>query len=128
MKSSENLKNAPLLITRSNDEYMLNECSKKVWFVIELCETIKVTRFELENHELYAGTPEMFSISVAHKYSPNSKDWTELGNFTSKGEKKTVEIFENPEKNVFGKFVKVNIRSNYGDEHYCTLTSFRFDI
>ena len=126
MKFSDDAKNAHHLISRSNDEYLLSECSKQVWFTIELCETIKVVRFELENHELYAGSPRELGISVATKYSTSARNWVALGNFTSTGQKKAAESFENPRGNVFGKFVRVEILSYYGEEHYCTLTSLRY--
>jgi len=125
VKHSGGAKNAAHLISRSEDEYVLNECSHQLWFIIELCETIKIVRFETENYELYSGSPHQLQISVAHKFSVNGKNWFPLGIFNSSGERKVVEQFTSPAANVFGKFVKVEVLSNYGDEHFCTMTSFR---
>ena len=82
---------------------------------------------EVENHELYSGSPQHLRVSAALKFSApaDSKAWQPLGNFTSAGEKKLVEIFQPLNNNTFGKFVRVEILSNRGDEHFCTLTSFR---
>ena len=44
VKHSGGAKNAAHLISRSEDEYVLNECSHQLWFIIELCETIKIVR------------------------------------------------------------------------------------
>jgi hypothetical protein len=48
-----------------------------------------------------------------------------LGEFTSTGEKKTAEVFQPDKNDTFGKFVKVEIKTNHGEEHFCTLTAFR---
>jgi len=121
--SSNAIQNVAHAISRSKDEYMLSECAKSVWFTIELCETINILRFELENHELYSGSLQMFRMSAAHKFT--SKSWQDLGNFTSTGNKKFVETFYPANNETFGRFVNVEILTNHGDEHFCTLTSFR---
>ena len=43
-RSSESIKHAHHLINRNEDEYLLYPCQDKPFFVIELCETIKVIR------------------------------------------------------------------------------------
>ena len=80
----------------------------------------------MENHELYSGSPRRLDIRVAHKYSAApSKNWFALGLFNSTGERKAVEQFAVPGRDVFGKYVRLEVLDNYGDEHYCTMTSFR---
>ena len=45
VKSSDNVKHPHHLITRNADEYLLYSCQDASYFVIELCETIKVIRY-----------------------------------------------------------------------------------
>jgi len=45
------------ILLESKDDYMLNSCSNKIWFSIELCEAIKITSFELANLELFSNVP-----------------------------------------------------------------------
>jgi hypothetical protein len=104
---------------------MLTECDKPVWFVLELCETIKLLRFETDNYELYSGGPKLLSVSVADKYSSHRRDWLHIGNFTVSGHKKMAEAFGNFSAEVFARFVWVDVLANYDEEHYCTMTSFR---
>jgi hypothetical protein len=104
---------------------MLTECDKPVWFVLELCETIKILRFETDNYELYSGGPKLLSVSVADKHSSHRRDWLHIGNFTLSGHKKMAEAFRNSSAEVFARFVWVDVLANYDEEHYCTMTSFR---
>ena len=131
VRASADINNPAHVIKKSRDEYLLTECNKPVWFVIELCETIKILRLETDNYELYSGGPKRLSVSVADKYSSQQRDWLHLGNFTTSGHKKVVETFTNFSATVFARFVWVDVLANYEEEeeeeehHYCTMTSFR---
>ena len=46
------------ILSENKDEYMLNACSRRVWFIIELCEPIQITNFELANFELFSNVPK----------------------------------------------------------------------
>jgi hypothetical protein len=128
VKASQHIQNPGHVIRRSRDEYMLTECRNHAWFIIELCETVKIVRFETDNYELYAGGAKLISVSVADKYSPHRRDWVHLGNFTLSGHKKQAERLGDLSATVFGRFVWVEVLANSHDEeeqHYCTMTSFR---
>lgn len=125
IKSSSNLKHPNHIINKNNDEYMLNECKEETYFIIELCETIKVIRFELDNFELYSGTPKNFTIRTIDKYNNNRDEWIVSGNFEASSEKMEPQNFSDLEIKSFGKFIRVDINSFHGTEHFCTLTSFR---
>eukprot|EP00092_Neocalanus_flemingeri_P003321 GFUD01003557.1.p1 GENE.GFUD01003557.1~~GFUD01003557.1.p1 ORF type:complete len:644 (+),score=186.12 GFUD01003557.1:81-2012(+) len=125
IKSSSNLKHPNHLINKNNDEYMMNECKDETYFIIELCEIIKVIRFELDNFELYSGTPKNFTVRTIDKYNNNLKAWTIMGNFEASSEKMEVQNFSDFEIKPFGKFIRVDINSFHGTEHFCTLTSLR---
>jgi len=49
------------ILLESKDDYMLNSCSNKIWFSIELCEPIKINTFELANLELFSNVPRYFN-------------------------------------------------------------------
>ena len=46
------------ILSENKDEYMLNACSRRVWFIIELCEPVQITNFELANFELFSNVPK----------------------------------------------------------------------
>jgi len=125
IKSSPSLKHPQHLINKNQDEYMLMECNDQNFFIIELCETIKVMRFELDNFELYSGAARNFTVRAVDKYSNNLKDWSVIGNFEASSDKMGVQNFFDFELKLFGKFVRVDINSYHGSEHFCTMTSFR---
>ena len=125
IKSSPSLKHPQHLINKNQDEYMLMECNDQNFFIIELCETIKVMRFELDNFELYSGAARNFTVRAVDKYSNNLKDWNVIGNFEASSDKMGVQNFFDFELKLFGKFVRVDINSYHGSEHFCTMTSFR---
>ena len=125
VKSSPSLKHPQHLINKNQDEYMLMECHDQNFFIIELCETIKVMRFELDNFELYSGAARNFTVRTVDKYSNILKDWVEIGQFEASSDKMDVQNFFDFELKVFGKFIRVDINSYHGSEHFCTMTSFR---
>jgi len=125
IKSSPSLKHPQHLINKNQDEYMLMECNDQNFFIIELCETIKVMRFELDNFELYSGAARNFTVRTVDKYSNNLKDWNVIGNFEASSDKMGVQNFFDFELKLFGKFIRVDINSYHGSEHFCTMTSFR---
>jgi len=125
IKSSDSLKHPQNLISKNQDEYMLTECKDSTFFTIELCETIKVMRFEIDNFELYSGTVRNFTVRTVDKYSNNLKDWIVIGNFEASSYKMEMQTFSDFDLKAFGKFIRVDINSHYGTEHYCTMTSFR---
>jgi len=125
IKSSKNLKHPNHIINKNNDEYMLFECIEETFFTIELCETIKVIRFELDNFELYSGTPKNFTVRTIDKYSNNINQWIVIGNFEASSDKMEAQNFSDLKIKSFGKFIRVDVNSFHGTEHFCTLTSFR---
>lgn len=125
VRSSDNVKHPHHLITRNADEYLLYSCQESSYFVIELCETIKMIRFELDNYELYSGTVGRFSVRMADKFSNNLEDWVSVGSFEAGPDKMEVQHFTDIPIKSFGKFIRVDLETFHGSEHYCTLTSFR---
>lgn len=108
-------------ILYNSEEYKLNPCTSRIWFVVELCEGIQPKRIEIANYELYSSSLKDFTLAVSDRYP--SRDWTYIGKFTGKDEK-TIQSFD-VDTEIFGKYVKVEIKSHYGSEHYCPISLFR---
>ncbi|XP_069674150.1 SUN domain-containing ossification factor isoform X2 [Periplaneta americana] len=109
------------IISPSRDEYVLNACSNRFWFVVELCEAIQAKKIELANFELFSSSPRDFSVSLSDRFP--SRDWRSVGHFTAKDER-DIQSF-NLDPHLFGKFIKVELHSHYGSEHYCPISLFR---
>ncbi len=110
------------IITPSRDEYMLNKCTDKAWFIIELCESIKATKIEIANFELYSSVPNEFRVLMGNVVNGREKDWGLFGHFHAEDDR-SVQSFSSP--GVFGKFVKVEVLSHHGHEHYCPISLFK---
>ncbi|KAI4464893.1 membrane protein ch1 related [Holotrichia oblita] len=109
------------VLSSSRDEYMLNACTNRVWFIVELCEAVQAKKIDLANFELFSSLPKEFSIYVSDRFP--SRDWLNVGHFTAK-EERDVQTFDlHPQ--LFGKFVKFEMHSHYGSEHFCPISLFR---
>ncbi|XP_043215066.1 mucin-1-like, partial [Amphibalanus amphitrite] len=109
------------VLSPGRDEYMLNSCDTRVWFVIELCEGIQASRLELSNDELYSSSPREFAVYLTDRYP--TREWNKVGQFTAES-RRGPQSFHLPTV-VFGKFVKVEILSHYGSHYYCTVSNVR---
>ncbi|XP_019888596.1 SUN domain-containing ossification factor isoform X2 [Ooceraea biroi] len=109
------------VLVSTRDEYMLNACTSRVWFVVELCEAIQAKKIELANFELFSSSPKDFSVYVSDRYP--TKDWSPVGQFTAKDIKDIQSFALHP--HFFGKFIKIELQSHYGSEHFCPVSLFR---
>ncbi|XP_061514155.1 SUN domain-containing ossification factor isoform X1 [Anopheles gambiae] len=109
------------VLTAPKDEYLLNPCTSKIWFVVELCEPVQAERIELANFELFSSSPKEFSVSVSNRFP--TRDWANVGQFTAKDERDVQSFLLHP--HLFGKFVRVEILSHYNQEHFCPVSLFR---
>ncbi|KAH6945690.1 hypothetical protein HPB50_009624 [Hyalomma asiaticum] len=109
------------VLNEQMDEYMLNPCKAKIWFVIELCEMIQVSQVDIANFELFSSMPKEFAVLMSDRYP--TRDWTPLGIFTAL-DQKSVQSFE-LHSEAYGKYIKVELLSRYGSEHYCPLSLVR---
>ncbi|XP_051003648.1 SUN domain-containing ossification factor isoform X2 [Acomys russatus] len=121
-------KSTSAILIENMDLYMLNPCSTKIWFVIELCEPIQVKQFDIANYELFSSTPKDFLVSISDRY-PTSK-WIKLGTFHGRDER-NVQSFPLDEQmyakyvKMFIKYIKVELVSHFGSEHFCPLSLIR---
>ena len=101
---------------------MLNKCSDKAWFVVELCESIKAFRLELANFELYSSVPNEFRVTMGNSYPARSeKDWAVFGHFNAEDDR-SVQTFASPE-GVFGKYAKVGYNNFYQYQYHVIYVS-----
>lgn len=110
------------ILSESQDEYMLNPCNAKIWFIVELCEAIKLSSVEVANYELYSSTFRDFLIYGSGHYP--TRDWQLVGNFTA-NDIKQVQVFPFAGEVEFRKFIKIEILSHHGTEHFCPFSLVR---
>ncbi|KAG7487717.1 hypothetical protein MATL_G00026530 [Megalops atlanticus] len=121
-------KSTSAILMENMDLYMLNPCSNKIWFVIELCEPIQVKQLDIANFELFSSTPKDFLVSISDRYPTNK--WIKLGTFHARDER-TVQSFPLDEQlyakyvKMFIKYIKVELISHFGSEHFCPLSLIR---
>uniref|UniRef100_A0A8C6LXR5 SUN domain containing ossification factor n=1 Tax=Nothobranchius furzeri TaxID=105023 RepID=A0A8C6LXR5_NOTFU len=118
-------KSTSSILKENMDMYMLNPCSTKVWFIIELCEPIQLKQLDIANFELFSSTPKDFLVSISDRYPTNK--WLKLGTFHARDER-TVQSFPLDEHlyakyvKMFTKYIKVELLSHFGSEHFCPLS------
>ncbi|WKY17130.1 hypothetical protein Q1695_001615 [Nippostrongylus brasiliensis] len=110
-----------ILNEKEKDEYMRNPCekAKNKFVVVELCETIQPRSIELANYELFSSGPKTIRLWSAERFPTG--EWqllTELNAVDSR----QIQQFPVPTNGVYVKFMKVELVSHYGNEHYCTLS------
>nr|XP_057924640.1 SUN domain-containing ossification factor-like isoform X2 [Doryrhamphus excisus] len=121
-------KSTSAILKENMDLYMLNPCSHKIWFIIELCEPVQVKQLDIANFELFSSTPKDFLVSISDRYPTNK--WLKLGTFHARDER-TVQSFPLDEHlyakyvKMFTKYIKVELLSHFGSEHFCPLSLIR---
>eukprot|EP00064_Thunnus_orientalis_P013008 superscaffoldBa00002063_g13045 len=121
-------KSTSAILKENMDMYMLNPCSNKIWFIIELCEPIQLKQLDIANFELFSSTPKDFLVSISDRYPTNK--WLKLGTFHARDER-TVQSFPLDEHlyakyvKMFTKYIKVELVSHFGSEHFCPLSLIR---
>lgn len=150
LSSNPESSNPSHVLTESRDDYMLNSCSNKIWFIIELCEPIKLNEIEIANFELFSNTPKQFSIYASERYP--TKNWTKnfIGTYDaapvrsiqlfnikksnnfhqssgsgSRQDNNNSEVLSNGIHDIYIKYIKFEMLSHYGSEHYCPLSLVR---
>ena len=76
---------------------------------------------EIANFELFSSSPKDFRVYISDRYP--TRDWALLGHFVASDER-SIQNFP-VQQRLFGKFVKVELVSHYGKEHFCPISLFR---
>ncbi|XP_014681237.1 PREDICTED: SUN domain-containing ossification factor-like isoform X2 [Priapulus caudatus] len=109
------------ILIENRDQYMLNPCRAHIWFVVELCDPIQLKLLEMANYELFSSLPEKFQVYTSDRYP--TRDWHNVGVFTGK-DVRNLQAFPTDEQ-VFAKYIKIEMLSHFGSEHYCPLSILR---
>ncbi|CAN0174369.1 unnamed protein product [Lampetra fluviatilis] len=116
------------ILMENKDLYMLNPCSAKIWFVIELCEPVQVKQIDIGNLELFSSTPRDFVVSISDRYP--IREWVKVGTLHARDER-IIQSFPLHQKmyamflKMFTKYVKVELVSHHGSEHFCPISLIR---
>lgn len=78
-------------------------------------------QIDLANFELFSSSPREFSVFVSDRFP--TRDWHNVGHFVAEDER-TIQSF-NLHPHLFGKFIKVELHSHFGSEHFCPISLFR---
>lgn len=112
---------ASSILSPNRDEYMLNTCNSRIWFVVELCEALQAQKIELANFELFSSTPKDIAVYFSDRFP--TRDWASVGQFTAQDIRDVQSFDLYPQ--IFGKFIKVEMLSHHGSEHYCPISLFK---
>ncbi|XP_071529628.1 SUN domain-containing ossification factor [Panulirus ornatus] len=113
---------ASKVIQSNKDEYLLNKCRDKTWFIIELCESIRPQMFDIANFELFSNLPKDIHVFGSHRYP--TRDWTSLSRVMGQEANRGVQSFPITTEDFF-KYIKVEVLSHYGSEFFCPISLFR---
>lgn len=80
-----------------------------------------IFQIDLANFELFSSPPRDFSVSLSDRFP--TRDWRSVGHFTAQNQR-DMQSF-NLDPHLLGKFIKVELHSHYGSEHYCPISLFR---
>lgn len=113
-----------VLNEKEADDYMRNPCERAQhkWIIFELCETIQPTRLEIANFELFSSSPRDVRILGSERYPSN--DWILLGELLA-DDTRSIQSFPLTANRVYIKFIRLELLTHYGREHYCTLSLVR---
>jgi len=110
------------ILDEDKDYYMLNPCTANIWFVIELCEPIQVRQIQMANYELFSSPAKNFNIYISERYP--ARDWRLLGSFEASNNRE-LQTFEPAQELMFAKYVKFEMKSHFGSEHFCPISIIR---
>ncbi|XP_057190424.1 SUN domain-containing ossification factor-like [Triplophysa rosa] len=128
LSSNPEAKSTSAVLMDNMDMYMLNPCNNKIWIIIELCQPIQVKQLDIANFEIFSSNPRDFLVSISDRYPTNK--WVKLGTFHARDER-TIQSFPLNEHmfakhtKMFTKYMKVELLSHFGSEHFCPLSMVR---
>lgn len=113
-----------VLNDKERDDYMRNPCERaqNKFLIVELCETVQPTSLEIANFELFSSGPKDIRVSVSERYP--TAEWAEVGVFEAQ-DTREIQSFEVQARGHYAKFLKLELLSHHGKEHYCTLSTVR---
>jgi len=107
------------LLNDDDDKYFMSPCSDPTFVVVGLSEDCIVQQLIISNYERYSSTVKDFLLLGSQAYP--TKEWMVLGNFTA-ADMQGEQSFDMQARKVWVRYVKLQWRSHYRDEYYCTMT------
>lgn len=120
--ANQEAQNPSFMLIENKDQYMINPCKVKKVFTVELCESVQVQAIDIGNLELFSSLPQSFDVHVSDRFP--SKEWKALGRFHARDER-NIQTFQVEDSLIFAKYIKIEMLSHYGQEHYCPLSILR---
>ena len=112
------------LLSGDRDRYAIVECAEPAkWVVIGLSEDILVKRVVLAHYERYSSHVKDFALYASTTATGATAHWRDLGNFSAAlGHRE--QAFDVPTP-AWARYVKFQILSHHGNEHYCTVSQIK---
>jgi hypothetical protein len=117
--SNKEAKNPTAILLNAKDAYLLSPCSTDIFVEFELCQDILVRGITLANFEYFSSMFKDFELFGSSNYPA---DWRLLGSYVAKNSRDR-QYFNVREPIIWVKYIKIVIKSHYGNEYYCPLTS-----
>lgn len=134
INSSKRSKHISEILIDNPDTYALFPCIKSksppLWFIIQLCEPIRIQSVYLSNMELFSSYVKTFRISVTnHELTSNDGQWSQLEeNFTvANGVKSQLFILENLNiaSDLYTRYIRVEIIEHHDLSFFCPISTFK---
>ncbi len=119
LSKNNEAKGSKHLLNDDDDKYFMSPCSEPTFVVIGLSEDCIVQQVILSNYERYSSTVKDFLVLGSQSYP--TKEWMVLGNFTA-ADVQGEQTFDMQARKVWVRYIKLQWRSHYRDEYYCTMT------
>jgi hypothetical protein len=115
------------LLNDDRDKCLLNVCNKNQphYVVFELSQEILLDSIVIANYEYYASGLKNFRLYGSRSYPCRdpSCNWKWIGDFQLNNTRHSQSVFPNSKPYV--QFLRIEFLSYYGNEFYCTLSTFR---
>ena len=89
---------------------------------MELCEPIRIEKVSMGNLELFSSSPKEVDVGVSDRFP--TREWVKIGPLEMP-DARAVHSFTVSGNSSYSKFVRIQILSHHGNEHYCPLSVIR---
>ncbi|CAG9312268.1 unnamed protein product [Blepharisma stoltei] len=108
------------ILRGDRDRYMVVPCHLgEKWIDISLSEDISIDEFMIIQGEIYSSPFKEIELFGSTEYPPQK--WIPIGNFTLEGSQSLQKFKTSP---IWVRFLKLVLKTHYGNEYYCSLTQF----
>lgn len=125
------------ILSEKKDRYMLSPCphaarpgeketvQERQFFIVELCQQIRVDTLVLANLEFFSSIFKVFSVRVSRTLHAPETEWISLGLFRARNVRgPQVFQLDSPPASYY-RFLRIDILEHYGNEYYCPISLLR---